>query len=271
MKPLSLEGGHDLPTPEALPPLPGVTVPQVTALESSSTQDNLERYRVTVFEQEHEKNQETPISPNSKDSKDFGFYDPHTMTRESLEQGIAAARADLCRNLPDQYRLELAQWLEVAEVIHSMDTLKTKGVSSNDTLHSLEVVAKTDNLEHGLTTFKTEAVKSPNDPLEHGQTVPTLKNASQSQNAKVSNLVYEVTPGHAEGWERVTLERTVQGVKVVVCQGHAQYKLEPTAFVLQGLLKTIKRIARGELAHAELGRVGWRALEITARKGQVLA
>lgn len=87
----------------------------------------------------------------------------------------------------------------------------------------------------------------------------------------LQGLVYEVTPGHAEGWERVTLERTVQGVKVVVCQGHTEYKLVATPFVLEGLLSTIKRIARGELAHAELGRVGWRALEVTARKGQVIA
>jgi hypothetical protein len=134
-----------------------------------------------------------------------------------------------------------------------------KGISSNDPLEP-------------NTLSSNEGVHSL-DTLEHGQTVPTLENASQNQNAKVSNLVYEVTPGHAEGWESVTLERTMQGVKVVICMGHAHYRLEPTPFVLEGLLKTIRRIARGQIPNAKLGCVGWRALEVhtTARQGTATA
>jgi hypothetical protein len=95
---------------------------------------------------------------------------------------------------------------------------------------------------------------SSSDILEGGQIAPT------------PGLVYEIVPGHAEGWERVTLERRTQGVKVVVCQGHAEYALEPTPFVLEGLLTTIRRISRGELPKATLGCVGLKALERTSRR-----
>jgi hypothetical protein len=100
----------------------------------------------------------------------------------------------------------------------------------------------------------------------------TMKSVSSShtleggQIAPIPGLVYEIVPGYAEGWERVTLERRTQGVRVVVCQGHAEYALEPTPFVLEGLLTTIRRISRGELPMAKLGCVGLNALERISRR-----
>lgn len=84
-------------------------------------------------------------------------------------------------------------------------------------------------------------------------------------------LVYEIQPGYAEGWECVNLERRPEGLRVVVNMGHVEYAMIPTAFVLEGLLETIRRIARGEIPHAKLGPVGDRALEITARSFRLAA
>jgi hypothetical protein len=126
MKPSLLEGGHDLPTPKSVTSsvtaLPGVTEGAVTPLESSSTTETLERYRVTVFEKEHEKNQENPQDPQLKRLKSPDFYDPRTMTLEELEKGIAAARADWHRNLPADYRVSLGEW--IIEVESILETLR---------------------------------------------------------------------------------------------------------------------------------------------------
>ncbi len=99
------------------PALPPVTRALVTPLTPSLTHNNLERYRVTLVEGNQEKNQESPRTPNSKDSKDFGFHNPHTMTTPDLEKGLAAARQDWHRNLPAEYRVQLGSWILEAESI----------------------------------------------------------------------------------------------------------------------------------------------------------
>lgn len=84
-------------------------------------------------------------------------------------------------------------------------------------------------------------------------------------------LVYEIQPGHAEGVETCHLERTPEGVRVVVNMGGIVYRLEATVFVLEGLPNTIKRIGRGEFPHASLGPVGIQALEVSSRAVRLAA
>ena len=84
-------------------------------------------------------------------------------------------------------------------------------------------------------------------------------------------LVYEIQPGHSEGMETCHLERTGSGVRVVVNMGGIVYRLEATAFVLEGVLNTIRRIDRGEFPHASLGPVGVRALEVASRAVRLAA
>ncbi len=83
--------------------------------------------------------------------------------------------------------------------------------------------------------------------------------------------VYEIQPGYAEGWERVVLEQRPEGVRVIVNMGHVEYVMIPTAFVLEGLLETARRVARGEIPNATLGPIGQRALEIMARAVRIAA
>ncbi len=99
------------------PALPPITLGMVTPLMLSLTRNTLERYRVTVQDQAQEKNQESPITPNSKASKDFGFFNLHSMTAPDLEKGLAAARVDWHRNLPAEYREALGNWILEAEGI----------------------------------------------------------------------------------------------------------------------------------------------------------
>ncbi len=102
---------------QPFPPLPPVTLGVGTPLTPSPTSNTLERYRVTVQVQAQDKNQETPETPNSKD---FGFFNPHTMTRADLEKGLAAARVDWHRNLPAEYRIALGNWiLEVEGILEN--------------------------------------------------------------------------------------------------------------------------------------------------------
>lgn len=86
-----------------------------------------------------------------------------------------------------------------------------------------------------------------------------------------SSLIYEVRPGWAEGVETCHLERTASGVRVVLNMGGVVYRLEPTVFVLEGILHTLRRIARGEVRHAQLGPVGIRALELSSQAVRIAA
>ena len=53
-----------------------------------------------------------------------------------------------------------------------------------------------------------------------------------------TGLIYERTPGWAEGWVRVSLERDPGGPRVVVYGHNYEYRLVPTAFVLEGVTAT---------------------------------
>jgi hypothetical protein len=76
-------------------------------------------------------------------------------------------------------------------------------------------------------------------------------------------LVYELTPGHIEGWERVELERTSAGYRILEFGHNYRYDLEPTSFVLDGLERALKRITLAQIARgqASIGPRGLRVLE----------
>ena len=80
---------------------------------------------------------------------------------------------------------------------------------------------------------------------------------------EAAGLIYERTPGWAEGWVRVSLEHGDTGPRVVIEGHNYEYRLVPTAFVLEGLTEALRAITDDELRHrrARLGPVGVRALE----------
>lgn len=88
-----------------------------------------------------------------------------------------------------------------------------------------------------------------------------------------ASLIYERTPGWAEGYVRATLERTARGPRLVLEQGHATYVMVPTAHVLDGILANLRAITALELAtgRANIGPVGQRALELATRPRPAVA
>ena len=83
-----------------------------------------------------------------------------------------------------------------------------------------------------------------------------------------SRLVYERTPGWAEGWVRVTLEERPSGTKVVIEGHNYEYALNPTPLVLEGITRALRSITPDDLeaGRAVIGPVGWRALTVITRR-----
>lgn len=87
--------------------------------------------------------------------------------------------------------------------------------------------------------------------------------AASSFSVLETELVFELTPGWVEGWVRVDWVRTRAGVRLLE-QGHThRYDLEPTAFVLAGFERALKRITPSQIARgeAQIGSRGLRVLE----------
>ncbi len=86
--------------------------------------------------------------------------------------------------------------------------------------------------------------------------------AGQAAPAK-PGLVYELHPGHGEGWERVEIMRMSDGPRILE-QGHSyRYVLEPTPFVLESLVRALEAITPRQLENnlATIGARGARILE----------
>jgi hypothetical protein len=85
-----------------------------------------------------------------------------------------------------------------------------------------------------------------------------------------TELVYELQPGHIEGWERVEFERTLDGVRILGFGYDYRYDLEPTTFVLDGLERALKRITSAQIAKGEasLGPRGLRVFERLLSKSE---
>ena len=76
-------------------------------------------------------------------------------------------------------------------------------------------------------------------------------------------LVYELQPGHVEGWERLEIIHTKGGQRVLE-QGHNyRYVLEVTPFVLESLVRALEAITARQLENhlATIGPRGARILE----------
>ncbi len=76
-------------------------------------------------------------------------------------------------------------------------------------------------------------------------------------------LVYELHPGHGEAWERLEIIHTPDGQRILE-QGHTyKYILEPTPFVLEGLVRALEAITPRQLQNglATIGPRGVRMLE----------
>lgn len=76
-------------------------------------------------------------------------------------------------------------------------------------------------------------------------------------------LILERKPGHIEGWQRVSMEQTVSGVRVVVEGSNYRYALAPTRFVLESITEALKAITAAEMASGAvvIGAVGRKALQ----------
>jgi hypothetical protein len=79
-----------------------------------------------------------------------------------------------------------------------------------------------------------------------------------------SELIYEIRPGHIEGWEKVSWLYTNQGARIEETGHNYRNVLEPTPFVLASITRILKSITPEQIRN-ETVKIGTRGQIILER------